>query len=84
MKRFTELTFLKLWVVPTAIFFIAAAGFAGGAIAERNRNTSESGFFGSAMTEQITTGVFALGIYSWIFGLAVKDAVLKEKRKEPK
>ena len=40
-KRFDELTFFKTWVVPAGAFWLCAAGFVGGVIAEKNNDPNK-------------------------------------------
>ena len=81
-KRFGELTFFKLWVVPAAAFWICAAGFVGGVLAEKNSDPNKTmiaenvTLFGVLPTHGIQ-GALAIGLYSWLFGLAVVDAERK-------
>ena len=86
-KRFGELTFFKLWVVPAAAFWICAAGFVGGVLAEKNSDPNKPliaenvTLFGVLPTHGIQ-GALAIGLYSWLFGLAVVDAERKRVVKE--
>ena len=86
-KRFGELTFLKLWVVPAAAFWLCAAGFVGGVLAEKNSDSNKPliaenvMLFGVLPTHGIQ-GALAIGLYSWLFGLAVLDAERKRVAKE--
>ena len=86
-KRFGELTFFKLWVVPAAAFWICAAGFVGGVLAEKNSDPNKPliaenvTLFGVLPTQGIQ-GALAIGLYSWLFGLAVVDAERKRVAKE--
>ena len=86
-KRFGEVTFFKLWVVPAAAFWLCAAGFVGGVLAEKNSdpnkplNAENVMLFGALPTHGIQ-GALAIGLYSWLFGLAVVDAERKRVAKE--
>ena len=78
-KRFGELTLLKIWVVPAAAFWICAAGFVGGVIAERNSDPNKP-----LLPVEYPTAVgggLAIAMYSWLFGLAVVDAERKRVAK---
>ena len=78
-KRFGELTLFKLWVVPAAAFWLCAAGFVGGVIAEKDSDPNKP----LLPVEYPTAlgGVVAIGMYSWLFGLAVVDAERKHVTK---
>ena len=86
-KRFSEVTLLKLWVVPAAAFWLCAAGFVGGVLAEKNIDPNKPliaenvMLFGVLPTHGIQ-GALAIGVYSWLFGLAVVDAERKRVAKE--
>ena len=86
-QRFGELTFFKLWVVPAAAFWICAAGFVGGVLADKNSDPNKTmiaenvTLFGVLPTHGIQ-GALAIGLYSWLFGLAVVDAERKRVAKE--
>ena len=78
-QRFGELTFLKIWVVPVAAFWLCAAGFVGGVIAEKNSDPRKSLIPENVMVRGVLPthgiqGAIAIGMYSWLFGLAVVDA----------
>ena len=85
-KRFGELTLLKIWVVPAAAFWLCAAGFVGGVIAEKNSDPNKPlipenvMLYGVLPTHGIQ-GALAIGMYSWLFGLAVVDAERKRVAK---
>ena len=78
-KRFGELTLLKLWVVPAAAFWICAAGFVGGVIAERNSDPNKPLL--PVEYPAAVGGGLAIAMYSWLFGLAVVDAERKRVAK---
>ena len=78
-KRFGELTLFKLWVVPATAFWLCAVGFVGGLIAERNSDPNKP--FIPATYPREVTGVVAIAMYSWLFGLAVVDAERKRVAK---
>ena len=84
-KRFGELTFLKLWIVPAAAFWICAAGFVGGVIAEKNRGPNNSLISGNVsvlgLPSHAIQGAVAIAMYSWLFGFAVVDAERKRVAK---
>ena len=77
----------QLWVVPAAAFWICAAGFVGGVLAEKNSDPNKPliaenvTLFGVLPTHGIQ-GALAIGLYSWLFGLAVVDAERKRVAKE--
>ena len=78
-KRFGELTLLKIWVVPAAAFWLCAAGFVGGVIAEKNSDPNKP-----LLPVEYPTAVgggVAIAMYSWLFGLAVVDAERKRVAK---
>ena len=85
-KRFGELTALKLWIVPAAAFWICAAGFVGGVIAEKNRGPNNSLIPGNVSVLGLPShgiqGAAAIAMYSWLFGVAVVDAERKRVAKE--
>ena len=78
-KRFGELTLLKIWVVPAAAFWLCAAGFVGGVIAERNSDPNKPLI--PVPYPTVVTGGVAIAMYSWLFGLAVVDAERKRMAK---
>ena len=78
-KRFGELTLLKIWVVPAAAFWICAAGFVGGVIAERNSDPNKPLL--PVEYPAAVGGGLAIAMYSWLFGLAVVDAERKRVAK---
>ena len=86
-KRFGEVIFFKLWIVPAAVFWLCAAGFVGGVLAEKNSDPNKPliaenvMLFGVLPTHGIQ-GALAIGLYSWLFGLAVVDAERKRVAKE--
>ena len=73
------MAFFKLWVVPAAAFWICAAGFVGGVIAERNSDPDKPLLPVEYPT--IVGGGVAIAMYSWLFGLAVVDAERKRAAK---
>ena len=79
-KRFSELSLFKLWVVPAAAFWLCAAGFVGGVIAERNSDSNKPLI--PVPYPKVVTGGVAIAMYSWLFGLAVVDAERKRVAKE--
>ena len=81
-KRLNELTFFKTWVVPAAAFWLCAAGFVGGVIAEKNNDPNKPLIPENVMVLGVLPthgiqGAIAIGMYSWLFGLAVVDAERK-------
>ena len=78
-KRFSELSLFKLWVVPAAAFWLCAAGFVGGVIAERNSDPNKPLI--PVPYPTVVTGGVAIAMYSWLFGLAVVDAERKRMAK---
>ena len=93
-KRFGELTLFKLWVVPAAAFWLCAAGFVGGVIAEKNSDPNKPlipekvalfNFKYRGRVVEVSShaiqGVAAIAMYSWLFGLAVVDAERKRVAK---
>ena len=78
-KRFGEMSLLKLWVVPAAAFWICAAGFVGGVIAERNSDPNKPLL--PVEYPAAVGGGLAIAMYSWLFGLAVVDAERKRVAK---
>ena len=78
-KRFGELTLLKIWVVPAAAFWLCAAGFVDGVIAERNSDPNKPLI--PVPYPTVVTGGVAIAMYSWLFGLAVVDAERKRMAK---
>ena len=78
-KRFGELTFLKIWVVPAAAFWLCAAGFVGGVVAERNSDPNKPLL--PVEYPAAVGGGLAIAMYSWLFGLAVVDAERKRVAK---
>lgn len=78
-KRFDELTFFKIWVVPAAAFWLCAVGFVGGVIAERNSDPKKPLI--PVLYPTVVTGGAAIAMYSWLFGLAVVDAERKRVAK---
>ena len=78
-KRFSELSLFKLWVVPAAAFWLCAAGFVGGLIAERNSDPNKPLI--PVPYPTVVTGGVAIAMYSWLFGLAVVDAERKRMAK---
>ena len=85
-KRFDELTFFNTWVVPAAAFWLCAAGFVGGVIAEKNNDTNKPLLPQNVMVLGVLPthgiqGAIAIGMYSWLFGLAVVDAERKRAAK---
>ena len=85
-KRFGELTFLKIWIIPATAFWLCAAGFVGGVIAEKNRDPSKALIPENMMVLGVLPthgiqGAIAIGMYSWLFGLAVVDAERKRVAK---
>ena len=86
-KRFGELAFLNLWIVPAAAFWLCAAGFVGGVIAEKNSDPNKPLIPGNVMVLGVLPthgiqGAFAIAAYSWLFGLAVVDAERKRAAKQ--
>ena len=86
-KRFGEVTFFKLWVVPAAAFWLCAAGFVGGVLAEKNSDPNKPLIAENVMLLGVLPthgiqGALAIGLYSWLFGLAVVDAERKRVAKE--
>ena len=78
-KRFGELRLFKFWVVPAAAFWLCAAGFVGGVIAERNSDPNKPLI--PVPYPTVVTGGVAIAMYSWLFGLAVVDAERKRVAK---
>ena len=78
-KRFGEMSLFKLWVVPAAAFWICAAGFVGGVIAERNSDPNKPLL--PVEYPAAVGGGLAIAMYSWLFGLAVVDAERKRVAK---
>jgi len=85
-KRFGELTVLKLWILPAAVFWLCAAGFVGGVIAEKNSDPNKPLIPGNVSVLGVPShgvqGAVAIAMYSWLFGLAVVDAERKRVTKE--
>ena len=86
-KQFGEVTFIKLWVVPAAAFWLCAAGFVGGVMAEKNSDPNKPLIAENVMLFRVLPthgiqGALAIGLYSWLFGLAVVDAERKRVAKE--
>ena len=77
--RFGELTLFKFWVVPAAAFWLCAAGFVGGVIAERNSDPNKPLL--PVEYPAAVGGGLAIAMYSWLFGLAVVDAERKRVAK---
>ena len=85
-KRFGELNFFKIWVVPAAAFWLCAAGFVGGVIAEQNNDPNKPLISKNVMVLGVLPthgiqGAIAIAMYSWFFGLAVVDAERKRVAK---
>ena len=78
-KRFGELTFFKIWAVPAAAFWLCAAGFVGGVVAERNSDPNKP-LISVPYPSVVVVGA-AIAMYSWLFGLAVVDAERKRVAK---
>ena len=86
-KRFGEVIFFKLWVVPAAAFWLCAADFVGGVLAEKNSDPNKPLIAENVMLLGVLPthgiqGALAIGLYSWLFGLAVVDAERKRVAKE--
>ena len=86
-KRFGELSFFKLWVVPVAAFWLCSAGFVGGVLVEKNSDptkplVAENVMLFGILPTHAVQGALAIGLYSWLFGLSVVDAERKRVVKE--
>ena len=86
-KRFGDLTVLKLWIVPAAVFWLCAVGFLCGVIAEKSSDPNKPLIPGNVSVLGVPShgvqGAVAIAIYnSWLFGLAVVDAERKRVPKE--
>ena len=73
------MTLFKLWVVPAAAFWLCAAGFVGGVLAEKNSDPQKPLL--PVQSSTAVTGVVAIAMYSWLFGIAVVDAERKRVAK---
>ena len=85
-KRFDELTLFKTWVVPAGAFWLCAAGFVGGVIAEKKQRPQQASSStecdgAGSVAHPRDPGAIAIGMYSWFFGLAVVDAERKRVAK---
>ena len=78
-KRFGELSLFRFWVVPAAAFWLCAAGFVGGVIAQRNSDPNKPLI--PVPYPTVVTGGVAIAMYSWLFGLAVVDVERKRVAK---
>ena len=86
-KRFGQLSILKLWIVPVAAFWLCAAGFVGGVLVEKNSDpnqlfVAENVMLFGILPTHAAQGALAIGLYSWLFGLAVVEAERKRLVKE--
>ena len=81
------MTLLKIWIGPAATLFVCATVFVGGVLAEKNSDPNKPLIAENVMLLGVLPthgiqGALAIGVYSWLFGLAVVDAERKRVAKE--